>query len=630
MTYLAMVETNGNQAYIFATQRQRDHIGASWLLKQVPQWYEEFIDHHLKESGSRPVAITRTSGKIIVRFAERADAREFITWMTSQAAARAPGMDMCGTFIEIQGPHATQDEIASLHETLSVFNQQRLAPTARFPVTPLSAPCTDSAFPASEALEGEKLGITGREELAEAVRVKRHFATRGRESILDIVRDYRVGDDSAILRAWRTAEWSDSLFDHLVPHLFDLETLINDDAESTRSGAESDEGIRPAADGYSAKPLSWVGVIHADANSMGAVFANLEESFWQAAEADDALFDRFMPDGDHLDTEAFSYEVSEELEEATRKAFANSWTETLRAAAHDYGRGVYGDARMPPVIPVVPVLLGGDDVTVVTDGRYALTFASAYLRHFERVTARSPLLRRLVDGRRGDGGENAGEPSGLAAAAGVAIVKTNFPFYDAYQMAEHLCSQAKSASRAIPMLDFDVHYDSAAMDMAEKRAQYASVSARPLYVTEDRFAAAEFTTLRSWDHLVRAAALSREASGEAALSASQRAAVRQVLLTDEETAVNRWELLHSRARRAGSTAVIDAMSGPESSLYWTETASGAHGGAIARPWKNGTSRESRHCLLLDVMHLNDVSSPFIPTDDLTMNDNGEQSERHET
>ena len=106
--------------------------------------------------------------------------------------------------------------------------------------------------------------------------------------------------------------------------------------------------------------------------------------------------------------------------------------------------------------------------------------------------------------------------------------------------------------------------------------------------------------------------------------------MRQVLLTDEETAVNRWELLHSRARRAGSTAVIDAMSGPESSLYWTETASGAHGGAIARPWKNGTSRESRHCLLLDVMHLNDVSSPFIPTDDLTMNDNGEQSERHET
>ena len=56
----------------------------------------------------------------------------------------------------------------------------------------------------------------------------------------------------------------------------------------------------------------------------------------------------------------------------------------------------------------------------------------------------------------------------------------------------------------------------------------------------------------------------------------------------------------------------------------------SHGGAIARPWKNGTSRESRHCLLLDVMHLNDVSSPFIPTDDLTMNDNGEQSERHET
>ena len=104
MTYLAMVETNGNQAYIFATQRQRDHIGASWLLKQVPQWYEEFIDHHLKESGSRPVAITRTSGKIIVRFAERADAREFITWMTSQATRSPPFMKRSPSSISSDSP----------------------------------------------------------------------------------------------------------------------------------------------------------------------------------------------------------------------------------------------------------------------------------------------------------------------------------------------------------------------------------------------------------------------------------------------------------------------------------------------------------------------------------------------
>jgi len=47
--YLAMVETNSNQSYIFSTQRQRDHIGASWLISQVPKWFDEFCEEHKKK-----------------------------------------------------------------------------------------------------------------------------------------------------------------------------------------------------------------------------------------------------------------------------------------------------------------------------------------------------------------------------------------------------------------------------------------------------------------------------------------------------------------------------------------------------------------------------------------------------
>ncbi len=37
------------------------------------------------------------------------------------------------------------------------------------------------------------------------------------------------------------------------------------------------------------------------------------------------------------------------------------------------------------LVPVVPEsrIVGGDDVTVYTDGRYANSFAEAYIRHYE-------------------------------------------------------------------------------------------------------------------------------------------------------------------------------------------------------------------------------------------------------
>jgi len=70
--YLAMVETNSNQAYIFSTQRQRDHIGASWLISQVPKWFDEFCEEHKKKE-----VFTKVSGKVVATFESKEEAHEF-------------------------------------------------------------------------------------------------------------------------------------------------------------------------------------------------------------------------------------------------------------------------------------------------------------------------------------------------------------------------------------------------------------------------------------------------------------------------------------------------------------------------------------------------------------------------
>ncbi|MDQ3135469.1 MAG: hypothetical protein M3Q76_11835, partial [Acidobacteriota bacterium] len=37
-----------------------------------------------------------------------------------------------------------------------------------------------------------------------------------------------------------------------------------------------------------------------------------------------------------------------------------------------------------PELPVVPLVLGGDDLTVICDGRYAIQFTRDFLLQFER------------------------------------------------------------------------------------------------------------------------------------------------------------------------------------------------------------------------------------------------------
>ena len=82
------------------------------------------------------------------------------------------------------------------------------------------------------------------------------------------------------------------------------------------------------------------------------------------------------------------------------------------------------------LLPFRPVVFGGDDVTFVCDGRLGVSLAVEYLRQFEIQTAKLP------DGK-----------GQATACAGIAIVKTHYPFARAYGLADELCKSAKSYRR---------------------------------------------------------------------------------------------------------------------------------------------------------------------------------------
>ena len=85
-------------------------------------------------------------------------------------------------------------------------------------------------------------------------------------------------------------------------------------------------------------------------------------------------------------------------------------------------------------VPFRPIVLEGDDITFVTDGRLGVHLAKSFLEKIEKLY---PLIFA----------EKSVEDVKMSACAGVAIVKTKYPFYRAYTLAEELCASAKKMSR---------------------------------------------------------------------------------------------------------------------------------------------------------------------------------------
>lgn len=77
-----------------------------------------------------------------------------------------------------------------------------------------------------------------------------------------------------------------------------------------------------------------------------------------------------------------------------------------------------------PYFPVRNIILAGDDVCFVTEGRIGVECARVFLEKIWKKV-------NCVDNK------------SYSACAGVAIVHQKYPFYKAYQMAEELCSNAK-------------------------------------------------------------------------------------------------------------------------------------------------------------------------------------------
>lgn len=153
---------------------------------------------------------------------------------------------------------------------------------------------------------------------------------------------------------------------------------------------------------------SYLAVVHIDGNGMGKRIQAL---------------DRNLSNRDYIRT---LREFSESIEVSATLAL-KKLVESLEHSIDEDGK-ISGKVKVKSEkgkykLPFRPLVYGGDDLTFVCDGRLALTLSANYLKFL--------LSQKLSDGQ------------SFSTRAGIAVVKSHYPFARAYHLAEDLAESAK-------------------------------------------------------------------------------------------------------------------------------------------------------------------------------------------
>ena len=555
-SYLVMLQTNSNQPFIFSSPRLREQIGASFEITLLSHWVKMEAEKLLKPKPlPRSFWVSDSSGKVIVRFTEtdgdpKELAKRLIREVTLRALTDAPGLDVTGVFIEASSSTVEAYDLQELDRVFLEYSLNRRPAAARFPqlpfleradesalpaVTPLTNPDTKRIYETARAV-GVKESYEGRAKLKE--QKKQENAEGSQSTVLidfnsflytateeDAKPEYKLSLPARSKRAWALParfKQLDDVSGHLKTSMADLyrdptrlEAAFQEpevvEQEIVQEG-EAPEDRQPIQE-TTPPLLSSVGVVHVDGNGVGAIMRNLSKSYDTVQSQLDSLRSAAYKCKDNpceRDKDPFQWfimEVNYRLDGVVKAAVAAAWRDV-----EDYARG-----RQAP--PVVPVLVGGDDLTVYVEGKFAIPFAESYVRYYEQLTGEDELLKQLavVAGAK--------KPGPLTASAGVAIVGRNFPFHIAYDLAEELVKRGKKLGKkpgTVPCstIDFHVLRDATVLDPEDTLNEYKGRSQRPFLIgcyAPDRIGDATTTSaeeaptakpqpLSSWARILQAVA----------------------------------------------------------------------------------------------------------------------------
>ena len=552
--FLVLIETSGNQNYIFSTNKLRENIGASqltylagtkWVIDAVAKvdgnsrlslWTDrgsqQLRDRLLNRELNPPIEDEQTkfnielvlaaSGKAMLLVKDKAKAQAVIRQVTLQALKAAPGLEISGVIHEFDWhkKRSLETAIKAIHQKFEANRSQIPSPAMRFLRLPVVEECASSGLPAAMVEQGADRAIS--------------LTSQRKQSAKDSGFD-RI---ATLLKEYPSTNFANSL------QIFDRDLL--EEAASERS-------------------IDWLGVIHADGNGLGKIFINFPKHL-----------SKIKSDYTNRDYVDWLRDFSLALDICTEKAFMSALS-------------VFQDSKPEQdMLPIFPLILGGDDLTVICNGQQALPFIKRFLIEFETATQQNETISSIAQvALKGDR---------LSACAGVAIVKPHFPFSVAYELAESLAKSAKKVKEIVvtksannnvedipypcSAVDFHIVYDSSGVELQRIRQslekdsdrEQTKLYRRPYVVTapsdltlatgEDWVREHHWSLLEHWIEVLRA----KDESGKSLLPNSQIYKLREYLSLDREVVDSSYLLIQKRYKEQG----ITQLEGVKDSLFVLE------------------------------------------------------------
>ena len=416
--HAVLIDTVSIQRYIFGSNKLKENIGASYLIQEVYESYlhkvvncifpseninfnawKEKPDKYLIEDTNILFEIGYIGGgNALLFFKDGNRAREFIERWTTTLLVETPGIVTAVACSEFN-LNDFQLENKKLFDKLQE-NKYRFIPQTVIPRHGITAECSHTGY---------SMDIWNEKEVEEE-------------------QDYVSSVAYAKIYASQEAEATEILEEKFEKELKGKYCFTDQLDELGQLKGED----------------SHIAIVHIDGNGMGERFMNTES------------------------LEAIR-NLSHTVKFATEESFAILLKEIASRFSHIKDTLGYDtpdkktkfpkvkkNGKEMEIIPLRPIIIGGDDITFVCDGRLGVYFAKIFLEAFAE--------------------QKVSDNEGLSACAGVAITKTKYPFYRGYELSEQLCKNAKERRKQEEdkgsWIDFYVAYGGFSGTLDEIRASH--------------------------------------------------------------------------------------------------------------------------------------------------------------
>ncbi|MGD9489758.1 MAG: hypothetical protein AB7W47_17180 [Calditrichaceae bacterium] len=449
---LTLIDTLQIQQYIFGSNRLREIVGASEIVKLATgQWLFESLgiraEHPTEVIKNQPAIETGADFEVIyagggnakILFRDLETAKTVIKRWTKRLLTDAPGLEAEVIHHEFDwSENLNFKNIINTAEAKLARKKARHQANLGDLASPFVARCHSTGLPAAGHISYGK----DQERLSSQSLIKREYAE---DSFLNEMNKITLKGENGKLCTFPK----------------DMDEL------GQKSGKD------------------YIAIIHADGNQMGKKIVSL-------------LGDSPSPRHYIEKVRQFSGDISRTSDLVFEKVL--QWVEANYEQWTNGDTGILqkntvkeGTAKGRTTLPIRPIIIGGDDFTAVVPGVIALECCKVYQEAFHEVSKQF---------------SESFTANGLTASAGVAIVHSHYPFDQAYMMAESLITSAKSAhkDKEEAWIDWHVSTDTDVdliWEMRKRKYSYTG-GGKKLWLTQKPYRViGNNTGNRSFDQLIK-------------------------------------------------------------------------------------------------------------------------------